>query len=295
MSVKWLEIAAGGGGGDLAADDGDDAKRGERVFPSALGSALVEEFPVKPLNLITIWGAARTGKSFFLNALARADGLFHVSGAMEPCTSGADLCRFVISGSDFARGDYAATATASGASVSRSSSVESPMVGFVDVEGQGDRHSSYDILLVTPLLLLSKASATVHLPTILIEVCHYNSFRGACWRMLATINHGYAVETSLARSLSLSLSSSQRRTQGSRFWGWSFFFNNGKISRNAFFLTAKFLYLSKTVQTFEIDRVSGVALSGVANRRQPNPMCAISLVRLFRDRGGVVVSIERDV
>ena len=30
------------------------------------------------------------------------------------------------------------------------------MVGFVDVEGQGDESDEYDALLVTPLLLLSK-------------------------------------------------------------------------------------------------------------------------------------------
>lgn len=174
MSVKWLEIAAGGGA-DLAAYDGDDGKGGERVSPSADGSAVMEGFPATPLNLVTIWGAARTGKSFFLNALARVDGLFHVSGAMEPCTSGADLSTVLRSVHDLAKYDCATT-TASGASSSRSSSLGAPpLVGFVDVEGQGDRHSSYDVLLATPLLLLSKASALKNCPNaVLIEVCRCN-------------------------------------------------------------------------------------------------------------------------
>lgn len=29
-------------------------------------------------------------------------------------------------------------------------------IGFVDVEGQGDKHITYEIKLATPLLLLSK-------------------------------------------------------------------------------------------------------------------------------------------
>lgn len=30
-----------------------------------------------------------------------------------------------------------------------------PEIGFVDVEGQGDRHITYEIKLATPVLLLS--------------------------------------------------------------------------------------------------------------------------------------------
>lgn len=33
---------------------------------------------------------------------------------------------------------------------------DNPAVGFVDVEGQGDKHNTYEVKLATPLLLLSK-------------------------------------------------------------------------------------------------------------------------------------------
>lgn len=145
-SVKWLEVAAGP---DLAADNGNNQ---ERISTCADGNAVVSNFPAKPLNLVTIWGAAKTGKSFFLNALAQTDGLFHVSGAMEPCTTGVDLSRTVTPLYSIKKNTTASSALGS------SSSSEPPFVGFVDVEGQGDKHYSYDMLLTTPLLLLSKAS-----------------------------------------------------------------------------------------------------------------------------------------
>lgn len=107
-------------------------------------------------SISSLSGAARTGKYFFLNTLARVDGLFCVSGAMEPCTPGADLSVELLTVNDLEEGDYATSTIAPPASLNSSSSLETPLVGFVDVEGQGDRHSSYDALLATPLLLLSK-------------------------------------------------------------------------------------------------------------------------------------------
>ncbi|CAN0402269.1 unnamed protein product [Pylaiella littoralis] len=162
-SVKWLDLVAGGANLDDGAEDGKrvsptadaSANRGRRVSPTAAGSAVVEEFQPKPLNLVTIWGAARTGKSFFLNALTGVDNLFRVSRAVTPCTSGADLSRTLFSVSDLEKEDYT-TSTASSASIQSTSSGETPLVGFVDMEGQGDKDSSHDVLLATPLLLLSK-------------------------------------------------------------------------------------------------------------------------------------------
>lgn len=159
-------MVAGGADFDDGAEDGErvsptadaSANRGRRVSPTTAGSAVVEEFQPKPLNLVTIWGAARTGKSFFLNALTGVDNLFHVSSAATPCTSGADLSKTLLSVSDLEKEDYT-TSTASSASLQSTSSGETPLVGFVDMEGQGDKDSSYDVLLGTPLLLLSKVSA----------------------------------------------------------------------------------------------------------------------------------------
>lgn len=140
MSVKLLKI------------DGDSGsatpkkKGAQRVSISKEGLGAIQQLPPQPINLVTIWGAARTGKSFFMNTLAKVDDLFPVSGSMEPCTVGADMSTTVRTVSDLEGRD--------GARELHESSL--PLVGFIDVEGQGDRHLSYEVLLATPLLLLSK-------------------------------------------------------------------------------------------------------------------------------------------
>lgn len=45
----------------------------------------------EPLNLLTMVGAARHGKSFLMNALTGSDGVFRVSPEEIACTAGADL------------------------------------------------------------------------------------------------------------------------------------------------------------------------------------------------------------
>lgn len=80
MSVSLLEIISSPAGS-------------EHVAVSAEASSAVGKLPQKPLNLITIWGAARTGKSFFMNALAGAteNDVFAVAGGSHPCTVGASI------------------------------------------------------------------------------------------------------------------------------------------------------------------------------------------------------------
>lgn len=156
MSVKLLEVA-------------DDARGVALVSLTADGIAVFKNFPAEAINFVTVWGAARSGKSFLLNALA-GEVLFKVSAAMEPCTSGADLSMALRSVGDFEKGG-GQTAPAWGASSSRSSSSETPWVGFVDVEGQGDKDPLCDVLLATPLLLLSKASALTNwLNSVLVDL-----------------------------------------------------------------------------------------------------------------------------
>lgn len=65
-----------------------DGTRSASVSVVPASDEVVTALPTKPLNLITIWGAARTGKSFFMNALTRKEDLFRVAGSMEPCTEG---------------------------------------------------------------------------------------------------------------------------------------------------------------------------------------------------------------
>ncbi|CAN0557509.1 unnamed protein product, partial [Ectocarpus sp. 8 AP-2014] len=42
----------------------------------------------QPLNIVTILGPARRGKSFLMNALTGHDDLFPVSPNVAPCTAG---------------------------------------------------------------------------------------------------------------------------------------------------------------------------------------------------------------
>lgn len=131
------------------------AQRQEHVSFSTEARALVGNISQnKHLNLIAIWGPARTGKSFFMNTLAQYTGcgVFSVRGGVDPCTVGAYIATTSKSFETFSKGNRDAGTELK----TTSTSASRPEVGFVDVEGQGDKHLSYDMLLATPLLLLSK-------------------------------------------------------------------------------------------------------------------------------------------
>lgn len=139
MSVKLLEVGA-------TTTSGETTTRGsERVSITNEALVTLKELPQTPQNWVTIWGPARGGKSFFLNCLARSNGeshIFPVSSEITACTTGADLSKTTLGLNEFLHEPDALT--------------PSPVIGFVDVEGQGDRHLSHEIMLATPLLLLSK-------------------------------------------------------------------------------------------------------------------------------------------
>jgi len=103
-----------------------------------------------PLNLLTIVGAARHGKSFLVNALTGSDNVFRVSPEAVACTAGADLSPILMPLSDFKR------AGGGRRTPSRPSSSAEPTVAFVDMEGQGDKSEEHDVRLAAPFLLLSK-------------------------------------------------------------------------------------------------------------------------------------------
>lgn len=112
------------------------------VNPEA--TAVTNSFPSKPVNFVMIFGPSKSGKSFFMNALARRDGIFGVSPAAMPCTSGVDLSKTVVSLQDF---------------TGITTHVEpgyTPCVGFVDVEGLGDKNPSHHVKLAIPPMLVSK-------------------------------------------------------------------------------------------------------------------------------------------
>lgn len=106
-------------------------------------TAVTDSFPSKPLNFVMIFGPTKSGKSFLMNALARRDGIFGVSPAAMPCTSGVDLSKTLVSLQEFTGATtYAGWYT--------------PSIGFVDVEGLGDKKPSHHVKLAIPPMLVSK-------------------------------------------------------------------------------------------------------------------------------------------
>ena len=81
-----------------------------------------------------------------MNKLMGQPGYFAVRGGNTPTTVGVDLSPFK---------PYADLAGSSGSRVTRSGA-DAGHVGFVDMEGQGDRGADYDVMLAAPLLLVSK-------------------------------------------------------------------------------------------------------------------------------------------
>ena len=100
-------------------------------------------------NLISIFGAARQGKSFLMNCLAGQGGLFRISNQRDSCTQGIDISNYSL--------DVETFSTIYG-NKKQSGAVKSSRirVGFVDAEGQGDKDVTYDANLICPILLASK-------------------------------------------------------------------------------------------------------------------------------------------
>ena len=109
---------------------------------------VVANVKTKKINLISIFGRARQGKSFLMNCLSGEKELFTVSNKKDSCTQGIDISSKWLTLSDFSKLDND--------SVIKTSSESECFVGFVDAEGQGDRDVTYDSELVCPILLLSK-------------------------------------------------------------------------------------------------------------------------------------------
>ncbi len=69
--------------------------------------------------------------------MAKQDGLFRISNAADPCTTGIDISCHILPATTFG-------------------STSSSCIALLDVEGQGDRCMEYDARLATVVLCLSK-------------------------------------------------------------------------------------------------------------------------------------------
>lgn len=99
-----------------------------------------------PLSLVSVFGAARTGKSFLLNCLAGKPGLFRCNNQHLPCTKGSDISASTNKLKSIA--DHVGVKVAAPMANAR--------VAWVDCEGSGDQDVSYDTKLTMPLLISSK-------------------------------------------------------------------------------------------------------------------------------------------
>lgn len=105
------------------------------------------------VNIISIFGKAREGKSFLMNCLAGESNIFKISNKKDPCTQGIDISTKWSSLGEFASIYPISGSSSTGTNVLAGSKIR---VGYVDAEGQGDRDVNYDAKLVCPILLASK-------------------------------------------------------------------------------------------------------------------------------------------
>ncbi|KAG2527593.1 hypothetical protein BBO99_00003804 [Phytophthora kernoviae] len=137
QAVKWLGMGRDAAGGS------------DQMFIGAEASTQVlQPMGDTPVNLISIFGAARQGKSFLMNLLADQQDLFKISNLREPCTQGVDLSGHFLPLDKFS--------ALNGCPPLTPKSCRNMHIGFVDAEGQGDRDITYDSRLVSPVLLSSK-------------------------------------------------------------------------------------------------------------------------------------------
>lgn len=124
QAVKWLGMGP--------SSDRDASRSSDRMFVSQeAATEVLQPLGDQQINLISIFGAARQGKSFLMNLLADQQDLFKISNLREPCTQGVDLSGHFIPLSDFSALNGCPPVTAK-----QSKQIQ---IGFVDAEGQGDR------------------------------------------------------------------------------------------------------------------------------------------------------------
>ncbi|CAG8665995.1 28125_t:CDS:2 [Gigaspora margarita] len=102
----------------------------------------------EPVNLISIFGQARMGKSTFMNILAGVDNydneIFKTSSDSETVTTGVDISKIFVPLKEFSKFN------------DNPEIDSSTLIGFVDTEGQGNKGEEFDIYLFSPILAISK-------------------------------------------------------------------------------------------------------------------------------------------
>jgi len=99
-----------------------------------------------PVSIVSVFGAARTGKSFLLNCLAGRLGMFRCNNQHLPCTKGCDI----------SASTNKLKSIAEHVGVTIAAPMATARVAWVDCEGSGDQDVSYDTKLTMPLLISSK-------------------------------------------------------------------------------------------------------------------------------------------
>jgi hypothetical protein len=144
-----------------------DVAKGKLIL-SKPGVDLLRGLPISSnLNLVFVFGNARSGKSFLLNCLTGQPGLFTVLNSSQPCTKGVDISSRIIPYQTFNEHARSLPVSMEDIELRDGDSSEPPpkikkgeqplQIGFVDVEGQGAEDNSYDTMLALPLLLTAKA------------------------------------------------------------------------------------------------------------------------------------------
>ena len=143
-SIVWYELASGDDEDEVVDDDAiGDAEETVEDPPLVLdikpnASAILNRYRNEPLNVISVCGKLRTGKSYLMNSLMEAN-IFGVSDRAKSFTEGAHLSSLIV--------PYSKLVPSASAQ---------PRIAFVDMEGQSDKGQAYDIKLATPLLIVSK-------------------------------------------------------------------------------------------------------------------------------------------
>ncbi|CAN0237949.1 unnamed protein product, partial [Ectocarpus sp. 4 AP-2014] len=123
----------------------------EKLVVSPAGDSVLGRIPTAaPVNLVSIVGPAKSGKSSLMNAVIGDGDTFKMSTAVKPCTEGGDLSPCTVRLSEFA--------FKNGCVLACRDPSDDPYVVFADVEGQGDESVDHDVRLATPFLLLSKVT-----------------------------------------------------------------------------------------------------------------------------------------